>query len=124
MIDDRLEEHIAAFTAPVAHLAMTKRMQGVIRDLAVAAWMFDWRDRPGTVFGVSDHEGIPRLSVNVPGGPDGEEAVTLEADVAVSVPAREQVRDLIWEHVRRELDAKLTFGSERSASAGINSRTG
>src|SRR5687768_4682599 len=121
MIDDRLEEHIAAFTAPVAHLAMTKRMQGVIRALAVAAWMFDWQDRPGTAFEVDDNEGIPRLTVTVPGGPDGE-AVTLQADVGVSVPAREQVRDLIWEHVRRELDAKLTFGSERSASAGINSR--
>lgn len=123
MTDDRFEEHIAAFTAPVAHLSMTKRMQGVIRDLAVAAWTFDWRDRPGTVFGVSDNEGIPRLSVTVPGGPDGE-PVTLQADVAVSVPGRDQVRELIWEHVRSELDAKLTFGSERSASAGINSRAG
>ena len=122
MTDDRLEEHIAAFTAPVAHLSMTKRMQGVIRDLAVAAWKFDWRDRPGTAFAVDDNEGIPRLSVTVPGGPEGE-AVTLQADVGVSIPAREQVRDLIWEHVRRELDAQLTFGSERSAS-GIHSRTG
>lgn len=123
MTDDRLEEHIAAFTAPVAHLSMTKRMQGVIRDLAVAAWMFEWRDRPGTVFCVDDNEGIPRLSVIVPGGPEGE-AITLQADVGVSLPAREQVRDLIWEHVRSELDAKLTFGSERPASAGINSRAG
>jgi hypothetical protein len=124
MIDDRLEEHIVAFTAPVAHLAMTKRMQGVIRDLAVAAWMFDWRDRPGTVFGVDDNEGIPRLTVTVPAGPDGEAPVSLQADVGVSVPAREQVRDLIWDHVRSELDAKLTFGSERSASTGVTSRTG
>jgi hypothetical protein len=124
MIADRLEEHIAAFTAPVAHLSMTKRMQGVIRDLAIAAWMFDWRDRPGTVFVVDDNDGIPRLSVTVPAGPDGEAAVTLQADVAVSVPAREQVRDLIWDHVRSELDAKLTFGSERSASSGVSSRAG
>jgi hypothetical protein len=124
MTDDRLEEHIAAFTAPVADLAMTKRMQGVIRDLAIAAWKFDWRDRPGTAFAVDDHDGIPRLTVTVPGGPDGEAAVSLQADVNVSVPAKEQVRDLIWDHVRSELDAKLTFGSERSASAGVSSRTG
>jgi hypothetical protein len=116
MTDDRLEEHIAEFTAPVAHLQMTKRMQALIRDLAVASWMFDWRGHPGTAVAVDDHDGIPRLRVTVPEGPDGP-AVTLEADVAVSAPAREQIRDLIWEHVRGQVDASLTFGSERAAAA-------
>jgi hypothetical protein len=114
MSDDRLEEHIAEFTAPVAHLQMTKRMQGLIRDLAVASWMFDWRGRPGTVVAVEDNEGIPRLVVTVPDGP-GAPALRLEADVAVSAPAQEQIRDLIWELVRREVAASLTFGSERAA---------
>jgi hypothetical protein len=116
MIDERLEQHIADFTAPVTHLQMTKRMQGVIRDLAVAAWMFDWQGRPGTEVAVDDHDGIPRLIVTVPDGPD-RPAIRLEADVAVSVPAREQIRDLIWDLVRGEIEASLTFGSDRPAAA-------
>ena len=119
MTDDRLGEHIAEFTAPVTHLQMTKRMQGVIRDLAVAAWMFNWEGRPGTAVAVDDHDGIPRLFVTVPDGAD-RPAIRLEADVAVSVPAHEQIRDLIWEHVRREVEASLTFGSERLAAATAN----
>jgi hypothetical protein len=119
MTDDRLEEHIAAFAAPVADLQMTKRMQSLIRDLAVASWMFDWQGHPGTAVAVDDNEGIPRLVVTVPDGPD-RPAIRLEADVAVSVPAREQIRDLIWEHVRREVEASLTFGSERQAAAATN----
>ena len=105
-----LERHVVAFTAPVAHLEMTKRMQAMIRDLAVASWRFDWRDRPGTVVAVDDHDGIPRLSVTVPAQPD-RDPVTLQADVEVSVPAREQIRALIWAYVRSQLDAALTFGS-------------
>jgi hypothetical protein len=117
MIDDRLAQHIETFSAPVAHLQMTRRMQGVIRDLAVASWMFEWRDRPGTIVAVDDHDGIPRLSVTVTEG-DGSEPVTLQADVEVSVPAREQIRSLIWDYVRGRLDASLTFGSERPAPVG------
>lgn len=112
--DVRLEEHIAEFTAPVAHLQMTKRMQGVIRDLAVAAWMFDWEGRPGTAVSVDDHDGIPRLAVTVPDGPGP--VLRLEADVTVSSPAQDQIRELIWDLVRRELEASLTFGSERPAA--------
>lgn len=108
MSDDSLVRHIDEFTAPVAGLEMTKRMQGVVRDLAVAARAFEWRGRPGAAVSVDDHDGIPRLTVTVPEA-DGH-ATRLQADVTVSVPAREQIRDLIWEYVRAELDASLTFG--------------
>jgi hypothetical protein len=123
MSDDRLEEHIAEFTAPVASLQMTKRMQALIRDLAVAAWRFDWQGHPGTTLGVEDNEGIPRLLITIPDGSDGP-AVRLEADVSVSVPAQEQIRDLIWEHVRRQVAASLTFGSDRPAAAAATKQPG
>ncbi len=123
MTDDRLEEHIAEFSAPVASLQMTKRMQALIRDLAVAAWGFDWQGHPGTTLAVDDHEGIPRLLITIPDASDGP-AVRLEADVSVSVPAQEQIRDLIWEHVRRQVEASLTFGSARPAAAAATKQTG